>query len=216
MYLPQVAVLAVSLSIILLWYWAKYQKVRSDAVLVHAPVLILAFWLISCAVFGPAFHVFRFAGVFDITIERLLFLILLFFLITGAFAGKVHFETKMSIEISMVVFAVICVLSMLRTGFYPLTPDFPSPWFVFITGYLFPFIVFVFAKNYIRNENEVQLILQALFCFGIYLSLIAFFEYFNIRQFVFPRYINNPDIGLHMDRARGPFLNAAFNGVGIL
>jgi len=114
------------------------------------------------------------------------------------------------------VFALICVFSMSRTGFYPSTPDFPSPWFVFITGYLFPFILFVFAKNFIRNENEIQLILQALFCFGTYLSLIAYFEFFNFRQFVFPQYINNPEIQLHLDRARGPFLNAAFNGVGIL
>ena len=216
MYLSQITVIAIALSIILLWYWAKYQQIRSNKVPVHAPVLILAFWLVACAVFGPAFHVFRFPGVIDITIERLVFLILLFFLTMGSFTGKVRFKTNISIEISMMVFALICVFSMLRTGFYPSTPDFPSPWFAFISGYLFPFIMFVFAKNYVRNENEVQLLLQALFWFGMYLSLIAFFEFFNFRQFVFPQYINNPEIQLHLDRARGPFLNAAFNGVGIL
>ncbi|MCG6536846.1 MAG: O-antigen ligase family protein, partial [Syntrophales bacterium LBB04] len=53
--------------------------------------------------------------------------------------------------------------------------------------------------------------------FGVYLSITAFFEYTNLRQFVFPKYINSPVISqLHLDRARGPFLNAAFNGVGIL
>lgn len=216
MYLPQITVMAVALSIILLWYWVRYQQIRNNTVAVHVPVLILAFWLVACAVFGPAFHVFRFPGVFDITVERLLFMILLFFLVAGSFTGKVRFNTNMSIEINMLVFTLICVFSMLRTGFYPLTADFPSPWFVFITGYLFPFVVFVFAKNYIRNENEVQLILQALFCFGMYLSLIAFLEFFNFRQFVFPQYINNPEILLHLDRARGPFLNAAFNGIAIL
>jgi hypothetical protein len=216
MYLPHFAAIAIALSIIMLWCWDRYQQIRGDTVSVHVPVLILAFWMVAGAVFGPEFYVFRLAGVFDITIERLLFLILLFFLTMGSFAGKVRFKTNISIEISMMVFAVICVFSMLRTGFYPSTPDFPSPWFVFITGYLFPFIVFVFAKNYVRNENEVQLLLQALFCFGMYLSLIAFFEFFNFRQFVFPQYINNPEIQIHLDRARGPFLNAAFNGVGIL
>jgi O-antigen ligase len=216
MYLPHVAIMAVALSIILLWCWARYQQIRSNTVQVHAPVLILAFWLVACAVFGPAFLVVRFPGVFDLTVERLLFMVLLFFLVAGYFTGKVRLNTNMSIEINMLVLTLICVFSMLRTGFYPLTTEFPSPWFVFITGYLFPFIVFVFAKNYIRNENEVQLILQALFCFGTYLSLIAFFEFFNFRQFVFPQYINNPEIQLHLDRARGPLMNAAFNGVGIL
>jgi hypothetical protein len=216
MYLPQIAVMAIALSIILFWYWARYQKIRNNTAPVHAPVLILAFWLVACAIFGPVFHVLRFPGVFDITIERLLFLALLIILVAGSITGKVRFKSNISIEISMMVFVVICVFSMLRTGFYPITPDFPSPWFVFITGYLFPFLVFVFAKNYIRNENEVQLILQALFCFGTYLTLTAFFEFFNLRRFVFPQYINNPEILLHLDRARGPFLNAAFNGVAIL
>ncbi len=216
MYLPQVAIMTIALSIILLWWWARYQQIRSDSPAVHAPVLILSLWMVACAVFGPEFHVFRFPGVFDITIERAVFLILLFFLVMGIFTGKVRFKTKVSIEISMIVFVVICIFSMLRTGFYPLTTDFPSPWFVFITGYFFPFILFVFAKNYVQNENEVQLLLQALFCFGTYLSIIAFLEYFNFKQFVFPQYINNPEILLHLDRARGPFLNAAFNGVGIL
>jgi hypothetical protein len=216
MYFSQIAVMAIALSILLLWCWARGQQIQGDSVKVHAPVLILAFWLVASALFGPEFHVIRFPGIFDITIERLLFIMLIFFLVTGFFTGKVRFQTNISIEINMVVFSLICVFSMLQNGFYPISPDFPSPWFVFISGYLFPFVLFVFAKNYIRNEKEIHLILQTLFYFGTYLSLIAFFEFFNFKRFVFPQYINNPEILLHMDRARGPLLNAAFNGVGIL
>jgi hypothetical protein len=116
----------------------------------------------------------------------------------------------------MGLFVSVCMVSMIRVGFVPAAPQFSSPWFTFITGYLFPFIVFVFAKNYIVREEDVTFILQALFYFGIYLSITAFFEYTNLRQFIFPRYIADPEIGIHWDRARGPFLNAAFNGVGIL
>jgi hypothetical protein len=216
MYLLQVAIIAISLSAILLWCWSEYQNKQGKAFQAQPPALMLALWLVACAVFGPQYHVLRFAGIFDITIERLFFLVLIFFLAHGIFTGKVRFNVNFSLEMAMCVFAVICVFSMLRTGFFPLTPIFPSPWFVFITGYLFPFIVFVFAKNFIRNENEVQIILQTLFFFGVYLSIVAVFEYYNWRQFVFPRYINNPEIGLHLDRARGPMLNAAFNGSGIL
>jgi O-antigen ligase len=67
------------------------------------------------------------------------------------------------------------------------------------------------------TERDVMVILHALFYFGIYLSITAFFEFMNLRQFVFPQYINDPLVSdLHLNRARGPFLNAAVNGVAIL
>ncbi|MFZ3047733.1 MAG: O-antigen ligase family protein, partial [Desulfatirhabdiaceae bacterium] len=150
-------------------------------------------------------------------IERLLFILIILFLVLGLFNGKINFRRNNTIEMMMLLFIMVCILSMIRTGFLPSFPQFPSPWFMFITGYLFPFLIFIYAKNYIQNQGQIELILQTLFFFGLYLSVIAAFEYFNLRQFVFPNYINNPNAStLHLDRARGPFLNAAFNGVGIV
>jgi O-antigen ligase len=48
------------------------------------------------------------------------------------------------------------------------------------------------------------------------LCVISFLEFIDQKQFVFPRYIANPEIGIHFDRARGPFLNAPYNGEAIL
>jgi O-antigen ligase len=216
-YLPQIVLMIVALLAILLWFRGGYEQVHAKDERANLPAILLALWIVSSAVFGPLFFVLRPAGLFDLTIERLLFSMILFFLVTGLFTGKVRFQTNITIEITMVVFTFICLVSMVRTGFLPASQDFVSPWFVFISGYLFPFIIFVFAKNYIVSEKDVTIILHALFYFGIYLSVMGFFEYADLRQFVFPQYINNPDISpLHLERARGPFLNAAFNGVGIL
>ncbi|MBA4369502.1 MAG: hypothetical protein C0403_17890, partial [Desulfobacterium sp.] len=213
----QTVLIIIALVAILLWFLAGYETIDANDDRFSLPAIILAIWVITAAAFGAPFLFFRPAGLFDITIERVLFSMLLFFLVAGLLTGKVHLLNNITIEICMGIFATICILSMVQVGFVPIAVQFASPWFVFITGYLFPFIVFIFAKNYIVREKDVMLILQVLFFFGIYLSITAFFEYSNLRQFVFPRYINDPLVSpLHLERARGPFLNAAFNGVGIL
>lgn len=216
MYLPQIVLIVIALLAILLWFLGGYQRSQAKDDRPSLPAILLASWIIAGAVFGPNFFVLRAAGIFDITIERLIFTAILLFLVAGLFTGNVRFQTNITIEIIMGFFSMACILSMIRSGFVSISPIFVSPWFVFISGYLFPFIIFVFAKNYISREKDVVLILQTLFFLGVYLSITAFFEYTNLRLFVFPRYINDPEIGIHFDRSRGPLLNAAFNGVGIL
>ena len=217
--LPLILIVVISVVAIFLWFFrGKYHKSPgAEGEDSNLPAILLASWLVTSAVFGPHFFILRIGGIFDISIERLLFIMILVALWAGLFTGKVNLRSGITIEMTMMAFVLICVVSMIRNGFFSTNPHFPSPWFVFITGYLFPFIVFIYAKSYICNENQVQLILHSLFFLGIYLCLIAPFEYFNLRQFVFPRFINDITITeLHIDRARGPFLNAAFNGVGIL
>ncbi|MFH0994383.1 MAG: O-antigen ligase family protein [Pseudomonadota bacterium] len=216
--LPLILIIVISVVAICLWFRGKHQKSHSaEGEDSNLPAILMACWLVASAILGTHFFILKLGGIFDITIERLLFILILAALGAGLFTGKVNLRSGIAIEMTMMVFVLICVVSMIRTGFLPASPYFPSPWFVFITGYLFPFFVYIFAKSYICDENQVQLILHTLFFFGIYLCLIAPFEYFDLRQFVFPRYINDITITeLHMERARGPFLNAAFNGVGIL
>jgi len=182
----------------------------------NLPVVVLSLWIVASAVFGGYFWALRVPGIFDITIERLLFSVILLLLVAGLFQGKVIIQKNIAIEIAMGMFLLVCLLSMTRTGFFPIIPGLPAPWFNFINGYLFPFFIFVFAKNYHANEKDVLVILHTLFYFGIYLCILSILEFFNLLQFVVPRYIADPLLGIHMGRARGPFLNAAFNGVGIV
>ena len=173
-------------------------------------------WILACAVWGPYFLTVRRPGFFDITIERILFACLLFLLGFGACTGQISLRFNATIELLMLLFMVVCVGSMIAHGFTPQLPAFPSPWNIFITGYLFPFLVFIFAKQYLVAEPDITFVLGVLFFLGCYLAITAFFEFSNLRQFVFPRYINDPKVWLHYERARGPFLNAAFNGTAIL
>ena len=216
--IPSAVIMVISLTVMFLWFQGKRQPIHAAQEASDFPAVLLACWVVAAAIFGPNFFILRFAGVFDITIERLLFILVIAYVTLGFFTGKINILTHNSIEIAMFAFAVICLISMMRVGFTSVDPArFPSPWFVFITGYLFPFVVYIYAKSFIQTEEQIHLILTALFIFGIYLCLIAPLEYFQLRQYVYPQYINNPQIStLHLERARGPFLNAAFNGVAIV
>ncbi len=207
----------ICIAVIIIWFMVKNQE--NDIKVDHASItcIFLALWIIVAGVFNVHFLVYRPPTFPDITVERLMFLFIIFILIAGLFTGKVNLRTNITIELIMGIFVTICIISMMRTGFLPISPEFVSPWFVFITGYFFPFIMFVFAKSFVLNEKDIMFILHGLFYFGIYLSITAFFEFADLRQFVFPGYINDPQISsLHLERARGPFLNSAFNGVAIL
>jgi O-antigen ligase len=61
---------------------------------------------------------------------------------------------------------------------------------------------------------------RAIRCFEVfcllalgYLSLVSIASLTGARELIFPRYILNPDLGIHLDRARGPFLQAVANGL---
>lgn len=208
--------ISLALGVILVFAWRSIPVDPSGAPLRTSTVLF-ALWLIASALFGPRFLVYSPPGFFDITIERALFALLMMIMIIGLFTGRYALIRNYSIEVTMLLFVIICVASMLRSGFLSPEPErFPGPWFVFITGYFFPFIVFVFAKNFLTDDQDLTVVLHALFYFGTYLTIIAFFEFFHLRQYVYPQYINDPEFVLHLDRARGPFLNSGLNGMAIL
>ncbi|MEW6333037.1 MAG: O-antigen ligase family protein [Thermodesulfobacteriota bacterium] len=212
-----VALIILSLAVIILWFRAKHDSHHSEEDRLGLPAILLVLWVIASVVFGIHFFIVRLAGSFDITIERLIFIMILIFLGVGLLGGKVRLRLPVTIEIVMGIFILICLLSMMRTGFLPVSSKFISPWSVFISGYLFPFILFVFAKNYVFHGRDMAFLLKALFYFGIYLSVTAFFEYVELHQLVIPRFIRDPAVSeMHLERARGPFLNAAMNGFGII
>jgi len=212
-------IILLSVTVSLLFVWMSAPKHPIDSQPIRLLTLLFSFWIVASALWGPLFFAYKPPGFFDITIERILFSIIVFSMVMGLFTGQIDlsFRKSRTIEFYMFLFVVICVISMIRFGFTSPLPDvFPNPWFIFITGYLFPFFVFVFAKNYLTHEKDQFFVFQALFLFGTYLVIISFFEFFQMRQYVFPRYINDPEFFLHLERARGPFLNAGINGVAII
>ena len=78
-----------------------------------------------------------------------------------------------------------------------------------------PFLMFFVAPVAFATARQRSILLATLVVTGGYLGLTALFEGLGVRALVFPQFILDPSLGIHEERARGPFLEAAANGLGI-
>jgi len=78
-----------------------------------------------------------------------------------------------------------------------------------------PFLIFLFAPFTFAKPSQRDVLLSALVGFGLYLGVVAVLETVGFRAIIFPRYINNSNIGIHYGRARGPFVEAVTDGTAM-
>lgn len=178
--------------------------------------MLFAAWLVATVVFSPYTMVLQLGGLPDITLERGLLVATFFIVLIRLYTHDVLRGQNKLIEVLMVAFCVICIISMSRFGFLETYSAFSRPSFVFMSGYLVPFLSFVFTKYMLDNEDDLLVVFKSVFWLGAYLTITAFLERSSFKYLVWPSYIIDPAVSpLHLDRARGPFLNAAFNGVAL-
>jgi putative inorganic carbon (HCO3(-)) transporter len=77
------------------------------------------------------------------------------------------------------------------------------------------FVLFALAPVIFATARHRSILLACLVAVGLYLAITSFFETLGVRGLVFPRYISDQSIGIHVGRARGPFLEAVGNGTAI-
>ncbi len=88
-------------------------------------------------------------------------------------------------------------------------------WSLFLAKWVVPFLLFHIAGNVFNDPKSLRHFETFLLVVLAYLSLTAVFFLADFRALIFPRYILDESIGIHFDRARGPFLQAVANGVSI-
>ncbi len=79
--------------------------------------------------------------------------------------------------------------------------------------YLIPVIVYWLGRQIELTPQRIRALIATFALFGIYLSLIAIAEKFEMYWAIFPRYISDPKLTEFLGRARGPLLNPSANGV---
>jgi O-antigen ligase len=152
----------------------------------------------------------------DLTLPRLMFVLLVGYAFFARVVGNVQFLPFSRLDKWMLVNLLIMVASMMVYGATQLVKTEVAPLSLFINGFLMPFVIYWVAKNFIYQEHEVRGLLWIFFVIGIYLSVMAVFEIYGPKWMVWPSFINDPTIRMHLGRARGPMLNAAANGAMIV
>jgi hypothetical protein len=196
--------------LILRFCWSRAQGREQDF-----PPLFFGLWLVSTVVWNTFFFSYHIPGLFDISIERILFFATICSCFMQLYSGRTQMRSNHAIELAMLIFLLVCIVSMSINGFEAIHPVYPKPWFIFFSSYFVPFVGYLYTKYFLRDANAIRFVMKTFFILGVYLCLTAFFERAKLNFLVFPAYILDPHVLLHLDRARGPFLNAAFNGLGM-
>jgi len=176
---------------------------------------VFTLWIVSTVFFGSRFASVRFAGLFDLTVERAVFMLLLGLMIARLYQRQIEHGLDHTAELPMLAFLGLCLISMSIHGFQPPRPTMSKPWYVFLEGYLLPCATFYCAKYFLNDEADIRCVVRGLFWIGAFLVVTSIMEGVGLRQYVLPSYINDKTFLIHLGRARGPFLNAAFNGVAL-
>ncbi|HEX4753912.1 MAG TPA: O-antigen ligase family protein [Solirubrobacterales bacterium] len=76
-----------------------------------------------------------------------------------------------------------------------------------------PYALYIVAPVVFEAPEDRENLLWTLVLIGAYLGFTALFETIHLNALVFPKYILNPNVGIHFGRARGPFVEADANGL---
>lgn len=76
-----------------------------------------------------------------------------------------------------------------------------------------PFALFSLAPLVVQRGEDLRVLTKAMVGLGLYLGGTAVFEMVGPQALVYPRYILDPEAGIHYGRARGPFLAAEADGM---
>lgn len=89
-------------------------------------------------------------------------------------------------------------------------------WSLLASKLVVPFAMFHIAALIFTSEARLRHF--EIFCLVVlaYLTFTAIAFLSEAHALIFPRFILNPDLGIHVDRARGPLLQAVANGVSLI
>lgn len=88
-----------------------------------------------------------------------------------------------------------------------------SPMFRLLFSFWAPAALFAVLRTSKIDQAAARRWMTGLALLGVYLGVTAILETLQVWSLVFPRYIANPELGLHYGRARGPMLNSVSLGV---
>ena len=117
-----------------------------------------------------------------------------------------------AVEVLMVVLASMAIASALVVGSLTQSQGFYA---LLDRLGIVPFVAFALADRVFGTEEDRRFLVGVMTVVGAYLAVTAIFEIVGMTALVFPKYINDPLLGTHWGRARGPFLEAGANGLAL-
>lgn len=171
----------------------------------------LAF-LISATTFGHDFVHFN-IGPIPLTIDRIVLLGLMGSYVVQRKLGLADPKPMTPLDGLLLAFIATLTISMLCAGWRVKLPTEVSPVWRLGGGYVIPLTIYWIARQAPLDAKHVRLVQTVFVAFGVYLAITGLCEVLDLWSLVFPKYIRNPNIGLHFGRARGPMVHSVTYGM---
>jgi O-antigen ligase len=141
-------------------------------------------------------------------VDRIAFSLLV--LVVGLRAVVLHqFLPRSGLTWPMACLAVLAIAGMAHHS------SEVSTWSVLAAKFFVPFVLFVIACLVFQDVQSLRWLERFFLIVLAYLSLASVAHLVGAYELVYPPFILDESIGIHADRARGPFLQAVANGVTI-
>jgi putative inorganic carbon (HCO3(-)) transporter len=110
----------------------------------------------------------------------------------------------------------LAVVYAFTSAFFAGTLSQRDPFLKLVDAFgIMPFLVFVAAPLAFRTTRQRRVLLGTFVALGAYLGLTVLFETVKLNALVFPKYILDPNYGIHVHHGRGPFVDAVANGLAL-
>lgn len=109
----------------------------------------------------------------------------------------------------------LLAMLLLATASLLSQPFEAEAWSVLAAKWAVPFALYHIAGSVFGDAASLRKLEIFLLCVLAYLILIALLFLFDARSLIVPSFIVDDTIGIHADRARGPFLQAVANGLAL-
>lgn len=151
---------------------------------------------------------------FSLTIPRIGLVVLVVLLIGMVALGRIRLRHVWPVSGAIAAVAAYFLLSAVVSGFE--TRSVVSVHYRLIGGYVFPFAVFGLILHAFHGEADFRRLTVFFALLSVYLTFTGWCERFEIGALIWPRFINDPTVGIHWGRVRGPFVMSAAMGLALV
>lgn len=177
-----------------------------------SPVLGCLVFLLTACCFGHEWFNFD-LGPIPLTLDRLVIVAIVGAAAAQWWLGRLDVKPlRVADKIAVFFMAVLTLRSFGEQSERVVFGDMP-PLMRLTLGYLLPLTVYFLARNSRISNGGLQALYVCVIMFGLYLATTGLLEISGQWWAVFPRYISDPEVGLHFGRARGPMVQAVTFGL---
>src|SRR5262245_21771474 len=162
----------------------------------------------------------RAGGLPVLSMERVVWPLILLIFFLQLLKGKIKRRSPDLVEYCMIALLAVIMVNMWAHESY-VTSQWGNEklnFFEVLSGFGLPFVFYCILRRGVSREAQIKAFLAGVGLITVYLGVTGVGEAFRQSWLVYPKYILDPDVGIHfgIGRVRGPFVQASWDGLAMV